>query len=78
MYLAGFRPRAASLTTNMPRSCNSCNAAFSVALDLQPNLNIRAGDAVISPNGVALDKEELAEARKVFDSIRFERPNRRH
>ncbi len=38
----------------------------------------KTGDAVISPNGVALDKEELAEARKVFDSIRFERPNRRH
>lgn len=38
----------------------------------------KTGEAVISPNGVALDKEELAEARKVFDSIRFERPNRRH
>lgn len=38
----------------------------------------KTGDAVISANGVALDKEELAEARKVFDSIRFERPNRRH
>ena len=38
----------------------------------------KTGEAVISPNGVALDKEELAEARKVFESIRFERPNRRH
>lgn len=38
----------------------------------------KTGEAVISPNGVALDKEELEEARKVFDSIRFERPNRRH
>ena len=38
----------------------------------------KTGEAVISPNGVALDKEELAEAKKVFDSIRFERPNRRH
>jgi DNA primase len=38
----------------------------------------KTGDAVISPNGVALDKEELEEARKVFDSIRFDRPNRRH
>ena len=38
----------------------------------------KTGDAVISPNGVALDKEELAEARKVYDSIRFDRPNRRH
>lgn len=38
----------------------------------------KTGEAVISPNGVALDKEELEEARKVFDSIRFDRPNRRH
>ena len=38
----------------------------------------KTGDAVISPNGVALDKDELEEARKVFDSIRFDRPNRRH
>lgn len=38
----------------------------------------KTGEAVISPNGVALDKEELEEARKVFDSIRFERPNRRN
>ncbi len=38
----------------------------------------KAGEAVISPNGVALDKEELEEARKVFDSIRFDRPSRRH
>ncbi|MBU9696705.1 DNA primase [Rhodobacteraceae bacterium HSP-20] len=38
----------------------------------------KTGEAVISPNGVALDKEELEEARKVYDSIRFERPNRRN
>lgn len=38
----------------------------------------KIGEAVISPNGVALDKEELEEARKVFDSIRFDRPSRRH
>jgi DNA primase len=38
----------------------------------------KTGDAVISANGVALDKEELEEARKVFDSIRFDRPTRRH
>jgi len=38
----------------------------------------KTGEAVMSPNGVALDKEELEEARKVFDSIRFDRPNRRH
>ena len=37
----------------------------------------KIGEAVISPNGVALDKEELEEARKVFDSIRFDRPSRR-
>ncbi len=38
----------------------------------------KVGEAVISANGVALDKEELEEARKVFDSIRFDRPSRRH
>ncbi len=38
----------------------------------------KIGEAVISPNGVALDKEELEEARKVFESIRFDRPSRRH
>jgi DNA primase len=38
----------------------------------------KIGEAVISSNGVALDKEELEEARKVFDSIRFDRPSRRH
>ena len=38
----------------------------------------KTGDAVISANGVALDKEELEEARKVFDSIRFDRPSRRN
>lgn len=38
----------------------------------------KTGESVISANGVALDKEELEEARKVFDSIRFDRPSRRH
>jgi len=33
----------------------------------------KTGEAVIAPNGVALDKDEIAAARRVFDSIRFEK-----
>jgi DNA primase len=37
----------------------------------------KSGEAVIAPNGVALDKDELEHSRRVFDSIRFEK-GRRH
>lgn len=33
----------------------------------------KSGESVIAPNGVALDKDEIAAARRVFDSIRFEK-----
>ncbi len=36
------------------------------------------GDAVLAPNGVALDRGELEQSRKVFESIRFEKPKGRH
>lgn len=36
------------------------------------------GDAVLAPNGVALDRGELEQSRKVFESIRFERPKGRY
>lgn len=36
----------------------------------------KSGEAVIAPNGVALDKDEIAAARRVFDSIRFEKGGR--
>ena len=38
----------------------------------------KTGEAVISPNGVALDKDELERARQVFDSIRFDKGPRRN
>ncbi|MEY4697712.1 MAG: hypothetical protein RIT14_2140, partial [Pseudomonadota bacterium] len=34
-------------------------------------------EAVISPNGVALDKEELERARQLFDNIRYDKGRRR-
>lgn len=37
----------------------------------------KSGESVIAPNGVALDKDEIAAARRVFDSIRFEKGGRR-
>ena len=36
----------------------------------------KSGESVIAPNGVALDKDEIAAARRVFDSIRFEKGGR--
>ena len=38
----------------------------------------KTGESIISPNGVALDKEELERARQVFDSIRFDKGPRRN
>ncbi|MBL4927169.1 DNA primase [Fuscibacter oryzae] len=36
------------------------------------------GEAVLAPNGVALDRNELEQSRKVFEGIRFEKPKGRH
>jgi DNA primase len=37
----------------------------------------RSGESVIAPNGVALDKDELEQSRRVFDNIVFEKGRRR-
>lgn len=36
----------------------------------------KSGEAIIAPNGVALDKDEIEAARRMFDSIRFEKGRR--
>ena len=37
----------------------------------------KSGESVIAPNGVALDKDELEEQRRIFGSIRFEKGKNR-
>ena len=36
----------------------------------------KSGESIIAANGVALDKDELEESRRIFDSIRFEKQRR--
>ena len=38
----------------------------------------KSGESIIAPNGVALDKDELEESRRIFGSIRFEKGGNRH
>lgn len=38
----------------------------------------KSGESVIAPNGVALDKDEIEAAKRVFDSITFEKGHRNH
>lgn len=37
----------------------------------------KSGESIIAANGVALDKDELEESRRIFGSIRFEKPRHR-
>ncbi len=37
----------------------------------------KSGESIIAPNGVALDKDELEESRRIFGSIRFEKGTNR-
>jgi DNA primase len=46
--------------------------------EAQKGPQAQTGEAVIAPNGVALDRGELEQSRKVFESIRFEKPKGRH
>lgn len=46
--------------------------------DAQKGPQTQTGEAVIAPNGVAMDRSELEQSRKVFESIRFEKPKGRH
>ncbi len=38
----------------------------------------KSGESIIAANGVALDKDELEESRRIFGSIRFEKGGNRH
>lgn len=46
--------------------------------EAQKGPQAQTGESVMAPNGVALDRGELEQSRKVFESIRFEKPKGRH